>query len=85
MSKVRGYLRTKSTVSIVVAKNNVDRTGELLAQLGDHERRTQIAGVDQVSCLLNSGLLQSLSQVIQTVMAIGEKSYPRVERQRLPT
>ena len=72
VAKTARHLSAKPTISVVVSKHDVNRAGEVLPELGDHERGTEITGVNEMGRLLRSSLLQSPPEIVQTIVAVGE-------------
>ena len=66
------HLLLQTPVTVVVALDNVNRTGEFLRYLRDDKRRYQIAAVQQDA---GAGFIcggQRLSQIPDVIMAVGQ-------------
>lgn len=81
MAEVGRDLRTESPVSVVVAENDVNGSGKFLSYLRDDKRGAQVSGMNQMSGLLDSSLLQGLCQIVQAIVTVREQRYSSLERQ----
>jgi len=59
------------TITVVVAKNNVDRASEVVTKRGDDEGGTEIATMEQYICLAGRNLFQGLLQIANIVVTVG--------------
>ena len=72
MSEFRADDLDETTVAVVVAEHKMNGAGKALGQLLDHERRAQVAAMQQNIRASLSNLSERLVQIPDVVVAVGE-------------